>query len=177
LKELTGIYEQPSIHTVLSHFTKGTTMTIKVSIDLTRKFIINTDISTLFSLLSDVPASAGLFPKVQVLTPLTDSTFRWEMEKVNSGGYSIQTIYACQYVSDSDAKTVVWTPIKGEGNGIVSGKVELTELETGTNVLLTTKAELTLPIPRLLKLAANPIVKLEFSGMVDTYVHNLKSLY
>jgi hypothetical protein len=108
---------------------------------------------------------------------LTDNTFRWEMEKVNSGGYSVQTIYACQYVSDTDAKTVVWTPIKGEGNGIVSGRFELTELETGTRVLLTTKAELTLDIPRLLKLAVNPIVKLEFSGMLDTYVRNLKGLY
>jgi carbon monoxide dehydrogenase subunit G len=152
-------------------------MTIKVSIDLTRKFIIKTDINTIFSLLSDVPASAEHFPKVQALTPLTDNAFRWEMEKVNSGGYAIQTIYGCQYVSDSDAKTVVWTPIKGEGNGIVSGKFELTELETGTHVLLTTKAELTLPLPRLLKLAVNPIVKLEFSGMLDTYVRNLKGLF
>jgi carbon monoxide dehydrogenase subunit G len=152
-------------------------MTIKVSIDLTRKFIINTDINTIFSLLSDVPASAAHFPKVQALTPLTDNTFRWEMEKVNSGGYSVQTIYACQYAADSDAKTVIWTPIKGEGNGIVSGRFELTELETGTHVLLTTKAELTLAIPRLLKLAVNPIVKLEFSGMLDTYVRNLKGLY
>jgi carbon monoxide dehydrogenase subunit G len=152
-------------------------MTIKVSIDLTRKFIIKTDINTIFSLLSDVPASAKHFPKVQVLTPLTDNAFRWELEKVNSGGYSIQTIYACQYVSDSNAKTVIWTPIKGEGNGIVSGKWELTEQETGTHVLLTTKAELTLPFPRLLKLAISPIVKLEFSGMLDTYVRNLKGLF
>jgi carbon monoxide dehydrogenase subunit G len=152
-------------------------MTIKVSIDLTRKFIINTDIDTIFSLLSDVPASAAHFPKVHALTPLTDNTFRWEMEKVNSGGYSVQTIYACQYISDTDAKTVVWTPIKGEGNGEVSGKWELTELETGTHVLLTTKAELTLPFPRLLKLAISPNVKLEFSGMLDTYVRNLKGLY
>jgi carbon monoxide dehydrogenase subunit G len=152
-------------------------MTIKVSIDLTRRFIINTDINTIFSLLSDVPASAENFPKVHALTRLTDNTFRWEMEKVNSGGYSIQTIYACQYVSDSDTKTVTWTPVKGEGNGIVSGKWELTELETGTNVLLATKAELTLPLPRLLKLAISPIVKLEFSGMLDTYVRNLKGLF
>jgi carbon monoxide dehydrogenase subunit G len=152
-------------------------MTIKVNIDLTRKFVINSDINTLFSLLSDVPAAAEHFPKVQALTPLTDNSFRWELEAVSSSGYSIQTIYACQYVSDSDAKTVVWTPIQGEGNCIVSGTWQLTELETRTHVLLTTTAELTLPIPRLLKLAASPIVKLEFSGMLDTYVRNLKGLY
>ena len=149
-------------------------MTVKVTIDLNRKFIVNADINTVFSLLSDVPASAKHFPKVHALTALSDNVYRWEMEKVNLGTHSAQTSYACQYVSDSDAKTVVWTPIKGEGNGIVSGKWELTEVTTGTSISFITKAELTLPLPGLLKLVISPLVKIEFSGMVDTYLRNLK---
>jgi hypothetical protein len=70
----------------------------------------------------------------------------------------------------------VWTPIKGEGNGIVSGKWELTEVASGTNISFKTKAELTLPLPGLLKLAISPLVKFEFSGMVDTYLRNLKGV-
>ena len=152
-------------------------MTVKITIDLKRKFIVKADINSIFSLLSDVPASAAHFPKVNALTAMTDDTFRWEMEEVNSGGYSIQTIYACQYTSDSDAKTIIWTPIKGEGNGIVSGKWELTEVATGTRVSFSTKAELTLPFPRLIKLVISPIVKLEFTGMVDTYLTKLKGIW
>ncbi|MFQ3191715.1 MAG: carbon monoxide dehydrogenase subunit G [Paraglaciecola sp.] len=152
-------------------------MTVKVTIDLNRKLSVAADIDTVFLLLSDVPASAEHFPKVQAITALPDNSFRWDMEKVGLGTHSIQTIYACVYVSDSNAKTIVWTPIKGEGNGIVSGKWELTEVTTGTNISFKTKAELTLPLPGLLKLAISPLVKFEFSGMVDTYLRNLKRLW
>ncbi len=152
-------------------------MTVKVTIDLNRKFSVAADINTVFSLLSDVPVSAAHFPKVHAITELSDNVFRWEMEKVSLGIHSIQTIYACQYVSDSDAKTIVWTPIKGEGNGIVLGKWELTEEADGTSVSFHTKAELTLPLPGLLKLAISPAVKFEFAGMVDKYLRNLKGLW
>jgi carbon monoxide dehydrogenase subunit G len=152
-------------------------MAVKVSIDLNRKFSVTADIDTVFSLLSDVPASAKHFPKVQALTELSDNVYRWEMEKVNLGTHSAQTSYACQYVSDGDAKTVVWTPIKGEGNSIVSGKWELTEVATGTNVSFKTKAELTLTFPGLLKLVISPLGKIEFAGMVDTYLSNLKGVW
>lgn len=152
-------------------------MTVKIAIDLNRKFTVNADINTVFALLSDVPASVSHFPKVQALIPLADNSFRWEMEEISSGGHSFQTIYACQYASDSDAKTVVWTPIKGKGNGIVSGKWELAEVTAGTHISFKTKVELTLPFPRLLKLVISPIAKLEFTGMVDTYLNNLKKTW
>ena len=152
-------------------------MTVKVTIDLNRKFIVTADINTVFSLLSNVPDSAANFPKVHAITDLSDNSFRWDMEKVGLGTHSIQTSYACHYIADSDAKTVEWTPIKGEGNGIVSGKWELTELATGTSLSFKTKAELTLPLPGLLKFAISPMVKIEFSGMVDTYLRNLKGLW
>ena len=152
-------------------------MTVKVTIDLNRKLTVAADINTVFSLLSNVPAAAEHFPKVHEIKALSDNVFRWEMEKVNLGTHSVQTSYACQYVSDDDAKTIVWTPIKGEGNGIVSGNWELTQAKTGTNISFHTKAQLTLPLPGLLKLAISPLVKFEFSGMVDTYLRNLKVLW
>nr|WP_297347313.1 SRPBCC family protein [uncultured Glaciecola sp.] len=152
-------------------------MTVKVTIDLDREFIVAADINTVFDLLSNVPASAAHFPKVHALTPIDDNSFRWDLEKVALGIYSIQTSYACQYISDSNAKTIVWIPIKGEGNATVSGKWELIELATGTHIKFKTKAQLTLPFPGFLKLAISPLVKLEFSGMVDTYLRNLKTLW
>lgn len=149
-------------------------MTIKVTIDLARKFSVTADINTTFALLSDVELSAAHFPKVHALTPLSENVFRWEMEKVNLGASSVQTVYACEYMSDNEAKTVQWTPVKGEGNSIVAGSWELTESETGTDISFNTTAQLKLPLPGLLKLAISPLVKMEFSGMVDTYLANLK---
>lgn len=152
-------------------------MTVKVTINLEREFIVAVDIDTVFALLSDIPASAKYFPKVHALKPISDNIFRWEMEKISLGLHSAQTIYTCQYVPDSVAKKIVWIPIKGEGNAVVSGKWELTEVANGTNISFNTKADLTLPLPGLLKLAISPLVKVEFSGMVDTYLRNLKNLW
>lgn len=152
-------------------------MTVKVNIDLHREFIVAADIETVFTLLSNVPASAAHFPKVHALTPLSDNSFRWDMEKVALGIYSIKTSYACNYISDSDAKTIVWVPIEGEGNATVSGKWILTKFAAGTNILFETEAELRLPVSGLLQLAISPLVKLEFTRMVDTYLHNLQALW
>tara|TARA_B110001452_G_C15106047_1_gene385615 strand:+ start:73 stop:534 length:462 start_codon:yes stop_codon:yes gene_type:complete len=152
-------------------------MTVKVTVEVNRKLTVNADIDTVFTLLSDVNTAVSYFPNVQELTDLGDNAFRWEMEEISSGGYTVKTIYACQYAVDSDAKTIVWTPVKGVGNGIVSGQWELTAVETGTDISFTTQAELTFPFPRLLKLVTSPIVKLEFTGMVDTYLSNLKELW
>ncbi len=152
-------------------------MAVKVSIDLDREFTVPADIDTVFALLADVPASASHFPKVEALTDQGGNTFLWEMEKVGLGDHAIQTSYACTYHPDDANKTIRWTPVKGEGNGVVSGGWTLSEKDGGTHVEFETSAELTLPLPGLLKLAISPVVKHEFSAMVDTYIDNLKGVF
>lgn len=149
-------------------------MTIKVSIDMDREFTVNANIDTVFALLSNVPESASHFPKVDELEDLGDNTFRWNMEKVGVGDHAIQTVYACQYFADEDSKTVTWKPVRGEGNGVVSGGWKFSEVDGGTLLKFETSAELSLPLPGLLKLAISPVVKHEFSSMVDTYMENLQ---
>ncbi len=149
-------------------------MTVKVSIDIDREFTVKADAGTAFALLADVPASAAHFPKVEALSDQGDNTFLWEMEKVGLGDHAIQTVYACKYSPDEAASEITWSPVKGEGNGVVSGKWEITEGDGVTNLRLQTKAELTLPLPGLLKLAISPVVKHEFNAMVDGYIDNLK---
>lgn len=149
-------------------------MTVKVNIELDRKFSVSADKDTVFALLADVPASASHFPKVAALTDLGDNSFRWEMEKVGFGEHAIQTIYACKYIPDDAAGVIVWQPIKGEGNGVVTGSWKISESAKGTDIQFKTSSELTLPLPGLLKLAISPVVKHEFNGMVDDYIDNLK---
>ena len=151
-------------------------MALKVDIDISRKFTLASDIDSVFDFLSNVPESASHFPKVAALTEIATDTYKWEMEKVNLGTHSAQTAYACLYTSNKAEGTVAWTPIKGEGNAIVSGSWTLTQgLDDGhTDVAFSTKAQLTLPLPGLLKLAIGPVVKIEFSGMIDTYIKNIE---
>lgn len=151
-------------------------MTIKVNIDLDREFVVNADVDTVFAFLSNVPESASHFPKVDELEDLGGGTFRWNMEKVGIGDHAIQTIYASTYESDDDAKTITWTPVKGEGNALVSGGWKITEASGGTKVSFESSAELSLPLPGLLKLAISPVVKHEFTSMVDTYMESIQEV-
>nr|WP_282450916.1 SRPBCC family protein [Marinobacter bryozoorum] len=131
-----------------------------------------------FALLSDVPRSVSHFPKVDRLVDLGDNTYRWEMEKIGVDKYSIQTAYACRYHADKDAGKVTWLPVEGEGNGVVDGSWTLTAVDDQTTrARFQTVAELSLPLPGLLKMAISPVVKHEFNSLVDTYMNNLKKAF
>ncbi len=153
-------------------------MAIIVSIELNRDIEIPGSYDDVFALLADVPKSASHFPKVNQLVDLGDDVYRWEMGKVGIDKHSIQSIYACKYVADKDAGKITWTPVKGEGNGVVKGSWTLTSKDTGvTRARFQTSAELTLPLPGLLKLAISPVIKHEFNSLVDTYMANLKKAF
>jgi len=151
---------------------------ITVSIELNRELEIPGSYDEVFDLLADVPRSAAHFPKVNKLTDLGDNTYRWEMEKVGIDKHAIQSVYASKYVSDKDTGKITWEPVKGEGNGVVRGSWVLkAKGDTATTAKFQTSAELTLPLPGLLKLAISPVIKHEFNGLVDTYMANLKKAF
>lgn len=153
-------------------------MAITVSIELNRELEIPGSYDEVFALLADVPRSASHFPKVHKLTDLGDNTYRWEMEKVGIDKHAIQSIYASKYFSDKDAGKITWEPVKGEGNGLVRGSWTLTAKgDKATAAKFQTNAELTLPLPGLLRLAISPVIKHEFNGLVDTYMKNLKKAF
>lgn len=149
-------------------------MAFKVNIDIDRSFTVSADLATTFALLADVPASAEHFPKVDQLIDLGGGTYRWEMGKVGIGDHAIQTIYASTYTVDEANHSVEWVAVKGEGNALVSGTWSLEESGSGTKARLTSSAELELPMPKLLKMAISPVVKHEFTSMVDTYIENIQ---
>ena len=49
--------------------------------------------------------------------------------------------------------------------------------DKATAVKFQTSAELTVPLPSLLKLAISPVIKHEFNSLVDTYMNNLKKAF
>ncbi|WP_111494494.1 MULTISPECIES: SRPBCC family protein [Marinobacter] len=153
-------------------------MAITIAIELNREIDIPGSYDEVFELLADVPRSASHFPKVDQLVDLGNNTYRWEMEKIGIDKHSIQSVYASQYQSDKEAGRITWTPVKGEGNGVVQGSWTLTAKgDDVTRASFQTTAELTLPLPGLLKLAISPVVKHEFNGLVDTYMNNLRKAF
>jgi carbon monoxide dehydrogenase subunit G len=148
-------------------------MAITVSIDLGYEFEVKAKFSEVFDVLSDVPASASHFPKVDQLVDLGDGVYRWEMAKIGIASISLQTIYASKYLSNKAKGSVVWTPVKGEGNALVSGSWAIKDNKKTTHLTLQVQGELTVPLPGLMKMVVAPVVESEFEKLTEQYIDNL----
>ena len=148
-------------------------MTVTVAIDLGYEFAVKAPFKEVFDLVSDVPTSVSHFPKVDKLVDQGDGVYRWEMGKIGTGEVNIQTIYASKYVSDRKKGSVVWTPVKGEGNALVGGSWKITEGKKGTDVAFKVKGTVDVPLPGLMKMIVVPVVQGEFEELVATYIANL----
>jgi len=148
-------------------------MTITVHIALGYAFSVKAPASEVFEVLADVPASASHFPKVHRLVDLGHNTYRWEMEKIGLAQVHLQTVYASKYSSNKAKGTVTWTPVKGEGNALVSGSWKIGDKKKFTEVVLKIDGDLTLPLPGLMKMVVAPVVEAEFEKMVEKYIDNL----
>jgi carbon monoxide dehydrogenase subunit G len=148
-------------------------MAVLVKIDLGYEFTVKAPFKDVFDVLSDVPTSVSHFPKVHQLVDLGGGVYRWEMEKVGTAQVNIQTIYASKYVADRKKGTVVWTPVKGEGNALVGGSWKITEAKKGTALVLKIAGEVNVPLPGLMKMVVAPVVESEFEKLVEKYIDNL----
>lgn len=148
-------------------------MSVTVSIELGFEFDVKAPAKEVFAVLADVPESASHYPKVEQLVDLGDGAYRWEMEKIGVGAIHLQTVYASKYVANKAKGTVVWTPVKGEGNALVSGSWKIKEKKKSTNVVLQVQAELSLPLPALMKMVVEPLIEAEFEKLTEQYIANL----
>ena len=148
-------------------------MAITVPFDLAYELEVKSPYATVFDLLSDVPTSASFFPKVARLVDMGEGAYRWEMDKVGTAQINIQTIYASKYVADRKKGTIIWTPVKGVGNGQIGGSWTLTDKKKSTKLELSLKGDLTVPLPSLMKAVVAPFVVSENEKLVEKYLDNL----
>ena len=148
-------------------------MAITVTVELAYEFEVKAPAKEVFEVLADVPTSASFYPNVDKLVALGDSTYRWEMAKIGIAQAHLQTVYASRYVCDSAMGTVVWTPVEGAGNALVSGNWKITDNKKSTLVALTVNGDISVPLPALVKLVVAPLVESEFEKLTEQYIDNL----
>jgi carbon monoxide dehydrogenase subunit G len=148
-------------------------MSITIPVELGFEFDVKASAKEVFAVLSDVPVSASHYPHLDKLVDLGGGAYRWEMENIGVGAIQMQTVYASKYVSNKSKGTVVWTPVEGEGNALVSGSWKITANKKSTNVVLQVEAEMSLPLPALMKMVVAPLVEAEFERMTERYIANL----
>jgi len=150
---------------------------MEIKVDTTRRFHTSASLSDVFRVLSDVPRSVSHYPDVAALHKQADGEYRWELRPLGTGGFSHQVVYACRYVSDLEAGTVVWHSVPGVGNGVISGQWTLSEDGSGTWVDFRNEGSLTIPVPRMLKRLARSFVSDSFENQIDRYLDNLRETF
>lgn len=148
-------------------------MTITVSLKMQHEFTVKAPAKAVFDLLADVPASAKFFPNVDNLVELKKNTYRWELGKAGTEKFNLQTVYACTYAADRKKGTITWSPIKGEGNGLISGHWIVTDNKKSTTIQFDMSGELTLPVSSLVKMIVAPLAASENDKTNKQYFKNL----
>lgn len=148
-------------------------MNTTVDIDIAYEFNVKAPAKDVFAVLSDVPTSASHYPQVHRLVDLGQGTYRWEMEKIGVGQFTLQTVYTSQYTSSKAKGTVAWKPVPDGGNARVSGNWKISSHKTSTHVVLEVTASVDLPIPPVMKLMAAPLLEAEFERLTEIYINNL----
>jgi len=99
--------------------------------------------------------------------------YRWEMAKIGVAKFVLQTVYASKYVANPAQGTVIWTPVAGQGNALVSGSWKVVDKTTSTHLRLRIQGEAMLPLPGLVKMVVVPAVQAEFDALVAQYITKL----
>ena len=148
-------------------------MTFTVNLELGYEFDVKANAAEVFAVLADVPVSASFYPGVDKLVDLGGGGYRWEMEKIGVASMHLQTVYASKYVANKSKGTVVWSPIESDNNTQVSGSWKIKDKKKSTHIELRVEAEVTLPLPSLMKMVATPAVEAEFEKLTEQYIANL----
>lgn len=152
-------------------------MAFAVPIEISREFEVTCGFDRVFDLLANVPESAGHFPKVDRLEDLGEDTFRWHMQKIGLGMYSVQTVYSCRYSNSRDEGWVEWKPVDGDGNATMEGFWNF-EIENGSVYIeFYIKGKLTMNLPFLAKVVVFPLAVAEFNSLINAYIENLKKTF
>ena len=148
-------------------------MTFTVDIDLGYEFAVNATFKDVFDVLSDVPASASFFPQLEQLVDLGRGAYRWEMAQVGTAQVHIQTVYASKYTRNRSKGTVVWVPVKGQGNALISGSWKVAKMKKGTALEFRVFGSVDVALPALMTMVAVPVLRNEFETLVEKYIDNL----
>ncbi|ACL06801.1 conserved hypothetical protein [Desulfatibacillum aliphaticivorans] len=148
-------------------------MALKLSLELNETIDLPCDFDKAFDFFMDVNATGKCFTKVEEIKDLGDDKYHYIMAKEGVGKYSVQVEYAAKYSFDRDKGVVEWTPVKGIGNGVCSGKSVITESGGKVKVDFSTTMNLELPLPGLAKPIIKPFVNREFEKSMEQFRDNV----
>lgn len=152
---------------------------MNVNIEIERSTTIALPYSRVRKLLEDVPETIRVFPKLRRLTEASDGVFVWELEPIGAriANISHEVTFAAKFVTDPAKGLVRWKPVKGHGNALIEGRMELKGHARETHMTLAVWGELhNVPVPMMLRMAAPHFIQGRFAGLVEGYFDRLNRM-
>jgi carbon monoxide dehydrogenase subunit G len=118
-----------------------------------------------FQLLRDVEAVAQLMPGVERTETLAGNCYRCVLKPQSSLGFHFQGDYVCAY-QDNGRDEISWT--SPEGNMRSTGTWKIGGRDGAVTLTLQICTEIELPVPRVLRFAAQKYAELQASRGIDT---------
>ena len=153
-------------------------MSSRVSVEVGYAFDVRAPLKEVFALLADVPASAAHYPQLECIVPQGPQTWRWEMQSVGVGQFTLQTVYASRYTIDKAQGRISWEPVPDVGNAQVAGHWQVSKSkEKGRSDVvqleLNVQLSVQLPVPPLMQLVVTPLLQAEFERLTEGYIDSL----
>jgi len=152
-------------------------LTIPVKVD--RLVTVKAPPDETFELIADLPSSLATFSKTHSVERPADQVFVWTLKEIGPPRYQQHVAYACRYGTDGDHR-VWWEPAEEEfASDLVppdymTGSCDISPWEKGSAAHLMISADIVLDLPRMARMLAPPLVKLEFERTIDQFVKHLK---
>lgn len=150
-------------------------MSITVDIHRDKREVIAAAFDRVAGLMDNLPATLAHFPSLDALDHLGADRYHWKLAPLGPITHRIRIDFATAFKVERHKGEIHFEPVKGLGSAAISGLIRLSALdEARTQVQMTVKGRVQVPISFLLKPVAAPIVAREFNGLVDGFVTNLQ---
>lgn len=144
-----------------------------IQAETTESVTFDAPLEKVWAVLSDPEAAAQYVPDLVSIEPLGDDRYAYTFEPVGFKSIRFEPRYTARFTVEPDSR-IRWEAEPG-GTLRQSGEWRLEETDDGaTRGELRVEVEADLPVPRLLKGAATPFFKDQFSRTIRRWVANLE---
>lgn len=149
---------------------------VMVSSRLRKRFETTAPPERVMELLGELPEAARHMPNVEKVEAGPEpGAYTYTLEKIGAGPISMQVWYRSVFSVKPEDRRVSWEPVEGVGNSMARGSWTVSPRDEGSLVELDSEFGANMPVPRIMKGAAEGFLDREYNRVLDTYCANLKA--
>jgi len=153
-------------------------MTIRAPFQGRKTEIVAVDLERALRLADDIPATLRQFPGVRGVELIRPGVYLWKLGHLGPPAYKLPISFATIFKVDRAAGLIAFEPVPDFGNASIGGNILIRERRPGsTEITVSVKGELRVPLSRLFTPMLQAVVSREFSGIVERTTANLKKAF